>query len=309
MRETVESILNQTFTNYEHIVVDGASTDETVKILAEYKHIKWISEPDRDANEGFQKALEMTKGEYVMSCCISDGYLNRDWFQMCVDILDNNPDVSLVYGLPQYMSEEGILGEISCSEILEKPPPQKMGFFPFWVATFFPYPEGNYCVRAEVYKKCFPNKNSVDYFDQNNPYTKFVYNFNAQGYLPFFLPVVASFGRTHHDSRSEALTEVCKITNKQYVTLIKQYRSEIFLQKKRHIFRDGASNVTKIVEPYEVELIRKEFLNYSRNHRIYVGHNYFNLPFWKKVFETMFKPGGIRKLSKSLKEEYFSNTS
>jgi len=307
LRETVESILNQTFTNYEHIVVDGASSDETTKILAEYKHIKWISEPDNDANEGFQKALEMTKGEYVMSCCVSDGYLNRDWFQMCVDILDNDPDVSLVYGLPQYMSEKGLLGAISYAEFLEQPPPQKIDFFPFWLATNFLYPEGNYCVRAGVYKNCFPNRNSTDYFDQNNPYLKFVYNFNVQGYLPCFLPVVANYGRVHSDSQSVTMAEVNRVTSDEYVSLIRKYRKEVFLSKRQHFFRDGSSNVIKTIQAAELKLAKKEYLKYSINHKSYVGHNYFNLPFWGKVFEAMFKPGGMGKLSKALKKKYFSN--
>lgn len=59
LRQTIESILQQSFTDYEHVVVDGVSTDKTLEILKEYKHIRWISEPDEGADDGFYKAMKM----------------------------------------------------------------------------------------------------------------------------------------------------------------------------------------------------------------------------------------------------------
>ena len=145
--DTIESVLNQTFKDYEHVIVDGASTDGTVDILKRYPHIRWMSEPDSSAAEGFHKALRMCRGEYLFQCCVSDGFLDRKWFETCVDILDKDPDISMVYGFPQYMSEDGHLGRIAYSEFFDQPPPQKEAFLPFWLATRFFYPEGNYCVR------------------------------------------------------------------------------------------------------------------------------------------------------------------
>ena len=52
LRDTVESVLRQNHDDVEYIVVDGASTDDTVKILREYEprfagRMNWISEQDR----------------------------------------------------------------------------------------------------------------------------------------------------------------------------------------------------------------------------------------------------------------------
>ena len=52
-RETIESILAQTFTQWEHIVVDGVSTDETLDVIRQYPHIRWISEEDSGPDEAF----------------------------------------------------------------------------------------------------------------------------------------------------------------------------------------------------------------------------------------------------------------
>lgn len=52
LRDTLESVLSQTYDDYEHIIVDGGSTDNTLDILREYEprykgRLKWHSEPDR----------------------------------------------------------------------------------------------------------------------------------------------------------------------------------------------------------------------------------------------------------------------
>lgn len=288
LRETVESILNQSFTDYEHVLVDGGSTDETLKILSEYKDIRWISEPDEDANEGFHKAIAMTRGEYLMFCCISDGYLSKNWFQQCVDVLDSDPEVSLVYGLPQYMTEDGSLERISDSEFFNQPPPQKMEFLPFWLATFFLYPEITYCVRSEVFKKCFPKRNSLDFLDRQNPFVKFVYNFNVMGYLPYFLPVVASFGRIHHDSRNNTMKEIGEKTIRQYSLDVVRYRNDVLCGKTKHVFHNGASNVIKVIKPYELKFYRQKVLKYRMTRKIYFDRpDPINLHFWSRKFKRL----------------------
>jgi len=275
LRETLDSILVQNFTNYEHVFVDSVSTDNTLEILEEYKRkgydrIRWISEPDRHADEGFYKALMMSQGEYIMFCCVSDGYLDKDWFGKCVDVLDNNPDVSLVYGMPLNIRENGMPRKIVFSKFADQLPPQKMEFFPFWLGTFFVYPEGTYCVRANVYKKCFPKFEPSGCFLQNHGVFSFNYNFNVNGYLPYFLPVIASFGRSHHDSNNRNLIDLNSAMKNQYFAAIKKYHEEVLSGKRKHIFRDGSSNEIEAIGPYELKLDSKKILDYSINREAYL---------------------------------------
>ena len=92
LRGTLDSIFNQTFQDFEIVLLDGESTDDTIDILKSYKdtRLRWISEQDNDANEGYYKALMKTRGEYVMPIAISDGYVDMDWFRKCADIMDDN---------------------------------------------------------------------------------------------------------------------------------------------------------------------------------------------------------------------------
>ena len=55
----------------EHIVVDGASEDDTLKIVKRFPTVRWMSEPDEGISDAFNKGLRLANGEYVM-------YLNAD---------------------------------------------------------------------------------------------------------------------------------------------------------------------------------------------------------------------------------------
>lgn len=76
LRKTVESVINQTSTQYEYIVIDGGSTDGSVDVIKEYtdKIDYWVSEPDKGIYNAMNKGIAVAKGEY----CI---FLNSgDWF-------------------------------------------------------------------------------------------------------------------------------------------------------------------------------------------------------------------------------------
>jgi FkbM family methyltransferase len=67
----IRSVLVQNYLNYEHIIVDAGSTDETLNILRQYPHLKWISEPDRGQAHAMNKGFALATGDVI-------GYLNAD---------------------------------------------------------------------------------------------------------------------------------------------------------------------------------------------------------------------------------------
>ena len=99
-------MLDQNYGNFEHIIVDGASTDDTVQILKRYPHLNWISEPDNGEAEALNKGLRMASGDII-------GWLNADdWyaanvFQAIASTFNSAPDVHLVYGRSIYADENG----------------------------------------------------------------------------------------------------------------------------------------------------------------------------------------------------------
>lgn len=257
LRQTIESVAAQTFRNFEHIVVDGGSTDSTVEILKEFPHLRWISERDDHVVEAYQKALAMARGQYVIQCCVSDGFLDPNWFRKCVEVLEKDDEVSLVWGFAQTMSEEGDLLNVCFQDFFADPPPQKRDFLAFWLVSGFPLPEGNYCVRTKVIQTSFPDTRSSDWF-RTCPHLGFMYKFFTEGYSPYFIPVVANFGRLHHDQRSQRLSDVEKPGQVAYLKAVKEYGKSILRGRTVHRFRDGKAQVVGQILPHELQSLRKK---------------------------------------------------
>jgi len=67
----IQSVLLQEYPNVEHIIIDGGSTDGTIKILEKYSHLHWISEKDRGQSHALNKGFKMATGDII-------GWLNSD---------------------------------------------------------------------------------------------------------------------------------------------------------------------------------------------------------------------------------------
>jgi len=68
LQKTIDSIANQTETDYEYLIIDGNSTDQTIDIIKknESKIDYWQSEPDKGLYDAMNKALAIAKGKYIL---------------------------------------------------------------------------------------------------------------------------------------------------------------------------------------------------------------------------------------------------
>lgn len=73
IEENILSVMAQNYHNFEHIIIDGGSTDGTIEILEKYPHLKWKSEKDEGQADALRKGFELCSGEIV-------GWLNSDDF-------------------------------------------------------------------------------------------------------------------------------------------------------------------------------------------------------------------------------------
>jgi len=73
LEETIQSVVNQNFKNFEYIIVDGKSTDGTIEIIKKYnnKIDYWISENDKGIYDAFNKGLDIANGNLI-------GFVNSD---------------------------------------------------------------------------------------------------------------------------------------------------------------------------------------------------------------------------------------
>jgi glycosyltransferase involved in cell wall biosynthesis len=85
VRDTLESVRQQTFRDFEHIIVDGGSTDGTIDILKEYgPSIRWISEPDRGIYDAMNKGIAMSRGCWIHLLNSDDFYVSNDVLKQIV---------------------------------------------------------------------------------------------------------------------------------------------------------------------------------------------------------------------------------
>lgn len=95
LRQTLDSIKYQTYSNIELIVVDGKSTDNTVDIIKEYNDIitKWICEPDTGIYNAWNKALNFVTGDYIAFIGADDCYCNYNVIENIVKNIDKETNV------------------------------------------------------------------------------------------------------------------------------------------------------------------------------------------------------------------------
>ncbi|MFT5214729.1 MAG: glycosyltransferase involved in cell wall biosynthesis, partial [Patiriisocius sp.] len=85
LEETIDSILNQQYTNFEYLIIDGKSTDNTLTIIKKYELIfkqknisfKWVSETDTGIYNAWNKGLKLSVGNWIAFLGSDDVYLDN----------------------------------------------------------------------------------------------------------------------------------------------------------------------------------------------------------------------------------------
>jgi glycosyltransferase involved in cell wall biosynthesis len=97
--DCVRSVNSQTYDNIEHIIIDGASKDNTVKIIEETPNrvAKIVSEPDKGIYDAMNKGISLATGDVVGILNSDDFFTSDDVIEKVVDTFNNN-DIDALYG-------------------------------------------------------------------------------------------------------------------------------------------------------------------------------------------------------------------
>lgn len=108
IEETINSVKEQEYPNIEHIVVDGASQNNTIEILKKYSdQIKWISEPDNGMYDAINKGFNMAQGEIFTYINSDDSYYSKDTIGLIVEKFKSDDTIDFVFGHCAFTDETG----------------------------------------------------------------------------------------------------------------------------------------------------------------------------------------------------------
>lgn len=122
IERTIKSILSQDFDNYEYIIIDGGSTDDTINIIKKYEplfngRMKWISEKDNGLYDAFNKGIKNSNGVYCWNVN-SDDYITEHALKRIFQYIQERKwsKLPIISGRMNLVSNEGKIIESSCSD-------------------------------------------------------------------------------------------------------------------------------------------------------------------------------------------------
>ena len=149
LKDTIQSVLRQTNKDFEYLIIDGGSTDETIDIVKSYEsefsgRLKWVSEKDQGIYDAMNKGIKMASGD-VVGILNSDDYFTSDDILQTVDNAFKSHEIDAIYGDIHFIRDGN---------------PQKCiryyssrMFTPFWLRFgFMPAHPSFYCKR-EVFER------------------------------------------------------------------------------------------------------------------------------------------------------------
>ena len=148
IRDTFESVLNQTYSDIEYVVVDGISNDGTISIIKEYEQkfngrMKWISEPDNGLYDAMNKGIKITTGDIVGILNSDDIFFDYTVLEKIRIAFSNSEDICAVYADLYYVYTDN-MNIIARKWITGKQKLFKTGWHPAHPALY---------IKKEIYDK------------------------------------------------------------------------------------------------------------------------------------------------------------
>lgn len=157
IEDTIKSVLEQTYTDVEHIIKDGGSKDDTVAICEDYrrrfyssaeklaKTMKIVSEKDGGIYDAMNKGIELASGDIIGILNSDDFYTSNGVLQRVADEFEKNPELEAVYGDIHFVKDEDLK---KCTRYYSS------GYFRPWMLRFgFMPAHPSFYVRRDVYEK------------------------------------------------------------------------------------------------------------------------------------------------------------
>lgn len=118
LQRTLNSVLEQTYSHVEHIIVDGASTDATLNMVEAYRQksdaedwcheVRVKSEPDRGLYDAMNKGIQRATGQYVLFLNAGDTFPSADTLELVAESVGEGEEPpAVLYGDTDVVDDEG----------------------------------------------------------------------------------------------------------------------------------------------------------------------------------------------------------
>lgn len=156
IEENIKSVLNQNYPYFEHIIIDGGSTDGTIDILKKYDHLIWVSEKDNGQSQAINKGFKRARGE-IIGWLNSDDCYEPDAFFTVAEELSRAKGKYVVFGDCHAIDEKGdrigyLKGNLPCPK----------DWFKYWQKDYR-IPSASVFFYTDILRK-------VGYLDENMHY-------------------------------------------------------------------------------------------------------------------------------------------
>jgi glycosyltransferase involved in cell wall biosynthesis len=142
----IQSVLAQRYDQFEHIVVDGGSTDGSVDVLKRYPHLRWVSEADQGQSDAMNKGFAMARGSAI-AYLNADDYFERGAFDAAGSALAAG--ANFVVGRVRIVRQDD-------TEVINDPKVSLREMLRWWTADAYCYNSAGYFYRREVQEATGP---------------------------------------------------------------------------------------------------------------------------------------------------------
>jgi len=122
LEKTLDSVLSQTSADFEHIIIDGGSSDGSADVIKAYAEkapykVTWVSESDNGIYNAMNKGIRMATGDYCQFVNSGDCLIDEDVTEKMLNELGQSQPISILYGnMKKVLTNGKILRDRCCSE-------------------------------------------------------------------------------------------------------------------------------------------------------------------------------------------------
>lgn len=130
LRKTIESVVNQTYRDFEYIVIDGGSTDGSVEVIKEYadRIDYWVSEKDKGIYDAMNKGIDRANGAYCQFLNSGDSFHSTNVLEQVLPSLDGTDIVVGQIFLSNTLSASEIIPSVSMLRLYERSLPHSSAY-------------------------------------------------------------------------------------------------------------------------------------------------------------------------------------